>query len=289
MIYLIVVSIIWSLSFSLIKGTLTSLDPNFVAFFRLLISFIIFLPFFRIKKIISKISLHFILIGAIQYGLMYSAYIYSYQYLKAYEIAILTIFTPIFVVIIFDSWAKKFVILHWIKAVLAIIGAGIIVYSNSTGIGFWKGILLVQISNILFAFGQVYYKRVMETQNSVNQKSNYSMVFLGAILITGIISITTTNYGNLAISPKQWLVLLYLGIIASGVGFFLWNVGATKVEAGTLAVMNNLKIPLGVIFAMIILSEPVGITRLIVGLIILIIAFSINNNTILKKPNNKTI
>jgi drug/metabolite transporter (DMT)-like permease len=102
MIYLLVVSIIWSLSFSLIKGNLTEVDPYFVSFSRLLISFIVFLPFIRIRRVKYSYLIHLLVIGALQYGLMYTAYINAYQYLKAYEIAVLTIFTPLFVVLIYD-------------------------------------------------------------------------------------------------------------------------------------------------------------------------------------------
>jgi drug/metabolite transporter (DMT)-like permease len=276
MAYLIIVSIIWSLSFSLIKGSLTSLDSNFVAFVRLAISFLVFLPFLRLKKNSKKLFFHFFFIGIIQYGFMYLAYIYSYQFLKAYEIAILTIFTPIFVVIIFDLWIKKLVFLHWIKALLAIIGAGIIVYTDTTAIGFWKGIALIQISNLLFAFGQVYYKKIIEMDSTSDHKSNYAIIFMGAVFVTGIFSFTTTDFNELVISTEQWITLLYLGTVASGLGFFLWNIGATKVEAGTLAVMNNLKIPLGVIFAFLILAESVNLFQLFFGTIIILLALKVN-------------
>ncbi|MFC1851208.1 EamA family transporter [candidate division CSSED10-310 bacterium] len=56
MVYLIIVSLVWAFSFGLIKGNLTDLDSNFVAFARLLISFIIFLPWLRLKRR-SNISL----------------------------------------------------------------------------------------------------------------------------------------------------------------------------------------------------------------------------------------
>ena len=81
MIYLIIVSVIWSLSFSLIKGNLSSIDPNFVAFFRLLISLLVFLPLIKIKNLNKKLITHLITIGAVQYGFMYVVYIYSFQFL----------------------------------------------------------------------------------------------------------------------------------------------------------------------------------------------------------------
>jgi drug/metabolite transporter (DMT)-like permease len=272
MIYLIIVSVIWALSFSLIKGNLTSIDPFFVSFIRLFISFLIFLPFLRFKNIDKKLLPHLLIIGIIQYGLMYIAYIYAYQYLKAYEIIILTIFTPIFIVITFDIWGKKFKSSNWIKALLAIIGSGIILYSENTEIGFWKGILLIQVSNILFAIGQVYYKKLVVKNSFIEQRDNYAVIFLGGTFITGIFTFSATNFIELEVSINQWLSLLYLGGIATGLGFFLWNVGVTKVNDGSLAVMNNLKIPLGVIFAVLILNESFNLIQLSVGSIFILIA-----------------
>ena len=60
----------------------------------------------------------------------------------------------------------------------------------------------------------------------------------------------------------QVLVLLYLGLLASGVGFFLWNVGATRVSAGTLAVFNNVKIPLAVVVSLLFFAEQTDWLRL---------------------------
>ncbi|MCB9217956.1 MAG: EamA family transporter [Ignavibacteriales bacterium] len=277
MIYLIIVSIIWSLSFALIKGQLTSIDPFFVSFIRLLISFIIFLPFLRLKEINKKLIPHLLLIGAIQYGFMYLAYIYSYQYLKAFEIAILTIFTPIFIVIIIDFWNKNFISTNWIKAVLAIIGSGIIIYSDKITVGFWKGILLMQVSNFLFAFGQIYYKKIIKDESVKTQKQNFGIIFFGAVLVTAIFSLFSVDFNQISVSLNQGLTLIYLGAVASGLSFFLWNVGATKVNEGNLAVFNNLKIPLGVLFSIIILSESVKILQLIIGFIILIVAFLYNS------------
>jgi drug/metabolite transporter (DMT)-like permease len=214
---------------------------------------------------------------------MYIAYIYAYQYLKAYEIVILTIFTPIFVVITYDLWEKRFTSANWLRALLAIIGSGIILYSEQTEIGFWKGILLVQISNILFAIGQVYYKKLLEKNTVTEQKEYYAVVFLGAVFITSIFTLFGTNFSVLEISLNQWLTLLYLGAIATGIGFFLWNVGVTKVKTGSLAVLNNLKIPLGVILPVLLLDESVNYLQLSFGSLFILFALVIKNNFLSKK------
>ncbi|EBJ7331756.1 EamA family transporter, partial [Salmonella enterica] len=45
----------------------------------------------------------------------------------------------------------------------------------------------------------------------------------------------------------QWSILVFLGVVASGIGYFMWNYGATQVDAGTLGIMNNMHVPAGLL------------------------------------------
>ena len=67
------------------------------------------------------------------------------------------------------------------------------------------------------------------------------------------------------VSSAQWLTLAYLGTLASGLGFFLWNVGVTRVTAGTAAVMNNAKIPLGIACSLLFFGESANLPRLLLS------------------------
>jgi drug/metabolite transporter (DMT)-like permease len=84
--------------------------------------------------------------------------------------------------------------------------------------------------------------------------------------------------------------LLYLGILASGICFFLWNYGAVKVNSGLLAVMNNLKVPLGMLFSIAIFGEEGNLISLLVGGSLIIAAgyiayYSENKNRVYAKNN----
>lgn len=276
MIYLLLVSVIWAFSFGLIKGNLTGLDSNFVSFARLLISFLIFLPFVRIKNLEKKTALLLVLTGSIQFGLMYVAYIYSYQFLKAYEIAVFTIFTPIYVTVINDIFQKKFNILFLVTSILSILGAAVIAYKNIERTDFVWGFFILQLSNLCFAFGQIFYRKVMAKTDNVSDKDVFGLLYFGAVAVTFLFSLFTTNYSSLEIPNTQLLSLLYLGVVASGIGFFLWNYGARKTDAGALAIFNNLKIPLGVAFSVFIFGEEGNILKLFIGLVIIAFALFIN-------------
>ncbi|MGD9849218.1 MAG: EamA family transporter, partial [Desulfuromonas sp.] len=65
---LLLVSLVWAFSFGLIKGQLTGLDPNLVAFIRLALALLVFLPFYRPALLPPRFQLQLLVIGAIQYG-----------------------------------------------------------------------------------------------------------------------------------------------------------------------------------------------------------------------------
>jgi drug/metabolite transporter (DMT)-like permease len=79
------------------------------------------------------------------------------------------------------------------------------------------------------------------------------------------VSLFTTRWGAFSPSPAQWATIIYLGAVASGAGFFLWNVGATRVNAGTLAAINNAKIPLGIACSLVFFGETADLPRLLLG------------------------
>lgn len=268
--YLILVSFVWAFSFPLIKGNLTGLDPNFVSFVRMLLSLLVFLPFLRVGNLGRNVCFKLAFLGAVQFGLMYMAYIASYQYLPAHTIVLLTTTTPLFVTLFNDLSTRKFNSLFFIAASLAFIGGAVIKYPDQPLRGNLAGILLVQISNVAFAFGQLYYKKLSQKHAPWSDRSVFGFLYLGAAVITALSSMVTTPWSRIQVSAPQILVLIYLGIIASGVCFFLWNKGARFVNEGMLAIMNNLKIPLGIIASLILLGESTDYLRLIIGFALMV-------------------
>jgi drug/metabolite transporter (DMT)-like permease len=263
--FLIFVSIVWGFSFVLIKGTLVSLDSNFVSFARLLFSFLAFLPFLRFKGISLPDRLRLLFIGGVQFGFMYVAYVAAYQYLPAYLIALMTTTTPLFVTIFNDIHSKRIHRAFFLAALLAVAGGAVIELPNQPLAASLRGIVLLQLSNAAFAFGQLAYKRWMDTKPALKDTNVFGFLYGGAAIVAGAFSLATTHYSTLSLQANQVIALLYLGIFASGLCFFLWNVGARKVNEGILAVMNNLKIPIGVVASLLILGETTDYRRLLIG------------------------
>jgi carboxylate/amino acid/amine transporter len=278
--YLLIVSIVWGFSFVIIKGTLVSLDSNFVSFARLLLSLIVFLPFIRTAGTPLSDRLRLMMIGGVQFGLMYVTYVAAYQYLPAHIIALMTTTTPLFVTIFGDICSHRFNKAFFIAALLAVTGGAIIELPDQSLSANLYGIALIQISNAAFAFGQIAYKRLADSRSIKEDKSVFGFTYAGAAIVAGSFSLVTTDFHNLSVHTHQWLALIYLGLIASGLCFFLWNLGARKVNQGTLAVMNNLKVPIGVIAGLVILKEHTDYVRLLMGCFLIAAALYVNKRLV---------
>ncbi|MCD4830136.1 MAG: EamA family transporter [Candidatus Cloacimonetes bacterium] len=275
MIILLVVSFIWAFSFGLIKGNLTGIDSNLVAFIRMSIAAAIFLPIMKYKNIDYRHAGKLFLVGMVQFGLMYIFYIKAYQYLQAHQVALFTIFTPIYVTILNDVLKKRVNLKFQLNASLAVIGTAVIVYSNLGDSSFLTGFFIIQLSNVCFAAGQVFYKRIMQPSEP-GDRNVYFVLYLGALFITGLASLLTADFAHVSISGKQWLTLLYLGVLPSGICFFLWNVGVKHTNLGAVAVMNNVKIPLAVICSIAFFHESADYTRLAIGTLVILASLTIN-------------
>ena len=276
-IFLVAVSLLWAFSFGLIKGNLSGLDSGFVAFARLLLSLAVFLPFLRLRKLPSPgFGLALAFVGAVQFGVMYATYIHAYHYLEAHQVALFTIFTPLYVTLLGDLAARRFRPGLLPAAALAVAGAFVVMKGDVADLQVRTGFWLIQASNLCFAMGQVAYRRLLAGKPELRDRDVFGLLYLGAVLVTGIHALATGDFENLTLTSKQTLTLLYLGVAASGVGFFLWNAGARRVTTGVLAVFNNLKIPLAVACSLVFFGEAAEWLPLLGGGGLIVAALALN-------------
>ena len=265
MIHLVIVSIVWAFSFGLIGNQLGGLPPAWLAWIRLALSAAVFLPF--VRRMPWKSALALFATGAVQFGFMYLAYMSSFRYLKSHEVALFTVMTPIFVALLSDLFGQRFRPLNFIAASLAVGGAACIKWAEMESAAPWIGFLLVQISNLCFAAGQLAYRAVMRRLPAPlpDHRVFFWLHFGGFAVLTPLALPLALAEVPPAPTQAQLAILVYLGVVASGLCFFLWNRGARFVSAGALAVMNNLKIPLGVLVSLLLFRESAGIPSLLAG------------------------
>jgi len=260
------VTFIWAFSFSFIGVYLAGkLDSYFAVLVRVALASLIFIPFtnFRLP---TRYKLKIMGIGIIQIGLMYIFFYKSFLFLSVPEVLLFTIFTPIYVTVIYDLLKGRFNPLYVVTAAIAVAGAWVI-KSAQVNPGFFIGFLMVQGANVTFALGQVLYKKLLEDPElkDVRQSTIFGYFHFGALLISLAAFLLFGNMDKITPTPTQWAVLLWLGIVASGLGYFLWNRGATQVDSGILAIMNNAVVPLGLIVNLVLWGRSIHYPSLLIG------------------------
>jgi drug/metabolite transporter (DMT)-like permease len=265
MFYLLLASVIWSLSFGLIGNLLAGLPPAWLALTRLAIAAAVFLPFAR--RVPLRTGAFLCAIGAVQFGFMSLAYMSSFRFLKSHEVALFTVMTPLYVAVANDLLSRTFHGANIAAALLAVGGAGVILWKGVASEAPLIGFLLVEASNLCFALGQLGYRELMRRQSGepLADRQVFFWLYLGGMAALAPLGLRDAFVFPPHPTPHQVAALLYLGTLVSGLSYFLWNSGARRVPAGALAVMNNLKIPLGVAASLLVFGERTNLPALLAG------------------------
>ena len=248
MAYLLTTTFIWAFSFSLIGHYLSPvIDSWSLSFFRTLIALLVFIPFIDIK-ISRKHMLFMILIGAVQIGIMYLMYLNAFQFTSVSKILLFTITTPLYVTFIADLVEKKF-----------------------------RSFFLIQGANFCFALGQVLYKYFEKwTGRTPNGMSDFAYFYIGALIFTTIGFLSSDVKTPLPNDIATWLLIVWMGVGASGLGFYFWDKGSLFVSSGTLAVMNSLVIPLGLMVEILFFGQALNSETYLIGTLIIVVSILVS-------------
>lgn len=273
MIYLLGVTLLWAFSFSLIGVYLAGqVDVYFSVLSRVVLACLVFLPVILRCPVPVKLAICLMGLGAVQLGLMYIFYYQSFLLLTVPEVLIFTIFTPVYITLLYDILQRRFNPMFFVAALLAVIAAAVMRFDGLTQ-DYWLGFFVVQGANLCFAAGQVGYKILLARQSgTVIQHHSFGWFYIGALFVAfpAWLMLGEANY---PVTLTQWSVLIWLGIVASGGGYYWWNKGATQVSSGVLAVMNNALIPAGLAVNILIWNREVELGRLAAGALLLLLSW----------------
>lgn len=271
---LIWVTLIWSFSFSLIGEFLAGkVDPYLAVGSRMALALLLFLPWLLRYRTPPKLALALAAIGAVQLGLMYLCFYHSFLYLSVAEVLLFTILTPVYVVLFDRILQRQAISWRWLgPATLAVLGALMIRFTAPSA-DFWFGLLLVQAANLCFAFGQVAYRQ-LDLGSSMAQKQCFGWFFVGAAAVAAIGAWLFADWQKVPQHNFEWAILIWLGVVASGIGYWLWNAGARQVNAHQLAVMNNLLIPAGLLVNFLLWQHQVNWLSFSLGSVLIVFSLS---------------
>lgn len=268
---LLAASLLWAFSFGLIKGELTGLDPLLVSLVRLALAAFAFGVLAWRTRLHWRMGSRAMGLGAIQFGLMYVLYIAAYSYLPAWMVALFTVTTPFYVMLLAAARDRQLRTRYIAAVVLAIAGALVTVAQGLPEGASWKGVALLQAANLCFAIGQVFFVDLKRLSN-LDEASLVAWMYIGALLVPALALLLRGTGAGALPDSSQWLTLVYLGLVPTALGFFLWNRGATRVQPGFLASINNLKVPLAVFVSWSVFGEEADYLRFTSGLALVVAA-----------------
>lgn len=264
--YLLFVTLLWAVSFNLIGVYLAgAVDSYFAVLTRVVLAGLIFLPMTRWRGVAPGFIIGVTVVGMLQFGVTYLCLYLSFNVLTVAEVLLFTVLTPLHVALIDDALNRRFNPWALLAAAVAVFGAGLIRYDDLSS-DFLGGFLLLQLANFTFAAGQVGYKHLAARyQSQIPLHRRFGYFFIGALLVVLPAWLLLGDPERLPTSSTQWGVLLWMGMLATALGQFCWNKGATLVNAGTLAVMNNLSVPVGLIINFLVWGSETRLDLLLVG------------------------
>ncbi len=264
--YLVLVTILWAFSFSLIGQYLAGqVDSDLAVLVRVAIAAAVFIPFTRWRGLPSRLLGGFWLAGALQFGVTYLCLYRSFNVLTVPEVLLFTVLTPIYVTLLDDALARRFNPWALVAAAVAV-GGGIIIRFEKIEGDYLIGFLLLQLANATFAAGQVLCRQLLARYPTEQPLHRFfGHFFLGAMLLA---LPSFLLFGDLAKMPHtavQWGVLVWMGLFATALGMFWWVKGSTQVDAGTLAIMNELHVPAGLLVNLLIWNRDANLPKLLAG------------------------
>lgn len=259
----------------IIGKTLTqSVEPSVVLFFRALVvssAYLIFFSLFQkfVKKIEKKDIWIFILMGLLNIPLNQFLFLNALERTSAPNVALEYALTPAFVLIIARIFLKeKLSKLKTIGVAVAI--SGTILILSEKGFDFNSNSFQGDIIGLMASFSWALYTIVgrKQSQKYGGVFSTGISMFLGTILYLPMFYFLDVDINLDKISTINWLQILYLGVMTAGVGYAIWYYALQKLEAGKVAVFNNIQPVFTTILAIIFLSHSPTIEFAIGGTLI---------------------
>lgn len=268
--------IIWSGNFVAARF-LVDFTPIEISFYRWLVTFIVLTPF-CIKKLIKNIKyLKGIWIKVIIISILGVTVFNTFVYLAAHtsnatNMSLLATLSPIVMAIISRIvWKTKLTIHQKLGLLIVIVGVVILITKGSIevlmSLKFAIGDLYMLFAVILFA---VYTLTIKIRPKEISQSAFfYLMVIIGLIPLLAAMIFTYASNNAHALDTKSALILIYVGVFPSALGFILWNMAIAKIGAIKGGIIYD-SIPFfSSLEAVILLHENLSISQVVGGLLIL--------------------
>lgn len=256
---------IWSGNFILASGLADSIPPIALAALRWVCATVVFLPFAwkHLRRDRAAIRAHWfpILAAAVTGVTLFNTILYlSAHTTDTVNMALIASTTPVFVVILSRIFLGEPISrLRAAGLITAIAGMTVIATRGNLGtlltMTFREGDLWMLLAGLLWAVYSILVKR---KPPEISQYSYLAAIFMaGAIPLIPAAVIEQPFYPAWSLTPSIVGATLYIGIGASLIAFFLWNLAVTSIGPGTSSLFQYFMPVFSGIGAYLLLGQPI--------------------------------
>lgn len=275
---LLFVMTLWGSTFVVTKAAIVELPPLTLAFARVAIGALVLLPFawLRHRRSVEP-GLPWralTVLGFVGVALYYVAFNISMQYTSATQGALVQSCIPAMTALIAVLWFGERASRTRIVGIALSVGGVLIVFSGTSDQANHSvdastallGNLLMFLAVIAWGFYTSLAKRVAAFDPVV---TTACITGIGAILLLPAMLFELAGSDLPQLSAKGWLSVLYLGTLASGAAYMLYNNALRHMDASEVGVYTNLIPIVGVIAGLIVLHDPLSIRAVVGGIIVM--------------------
>jgi drug/metabolite transporter (DMT)-like permease len=266
---LILMSVIWGLNFTAIKGALADFQPLTFNAIRFGTSSLFLLGLLWIKErnlgIHRKDLARFVVLAIIGNTAYQLFFINGIALTTATSSALILATTPIFIILFgalldiekVTSRVVQGVILSFLGVVMIVLGAGDALTFSSQSL---LGDLLIVANPICWSIYTVLSKPMLKEYSPLKLTAVTMAIGAVPLVVVGVPTLGTQNWA--AISVNAWLGLGFSAFLAIGIGYVIWYTGVSRIGSARTSLYDNLVTVFAVASAWILLSENMTIIQI---------------------------
>jgi drug/metabolite transporter (DMT)-like permease len=229
-----------------------------------LLAGLVFLPLTRWRQVEPRFMRGMLLIGALQYGITYVCLYLSFRVLTVPEVLLFTILTPLHVTLIEDALNRRFNPWALLAALVAVAGAAVIRFDSISGSSSWASCCCN------WPTSPTPPARCCTASGGAPPQRPAALPAFRLLLprraAGGAAGLPAVRQRPAPAEHRRAMAGAAVpGLCPTALGLYWWNKGACLVSGGTLAVMNNLHVPVGLLLNLLIWNQHEPLGRLGIG------------------------
>jgi drug/metabolite transporter (DMT)-like permease len=290
---LIMMSVIWGLNFTAIKGALADFQPLTFNAIRFGTSSLFLLGLLWLRE--RSIGIHrkdlakFVLLAVIGNTAYQLFFINGIALTTATNSALILATTPIFIILFgalldvekVTSRVVQGVILSFLGVVMIVLGAGGSLTFSSQSL---LGDLLIVANPICWSIYTVLSKPMLKEYSPLKLTAVTMAIGAVPLVVVGAPSLGTQNWQ--AVSVNAWLGLGFSAFLAIGIGYVIWYTGVSRIGSARTSLYDNLVTVFAVASAWILLSESMTAIQILGAVLVFVSLYVVRRKKLVRQGEN---